>query len=236
MTDAFHDTLAAEARARETIEHDTREIGEKLEQIKWWYPQVTDTILTVSSQSLDLTGIPSTGEAPMPGGDALAMIGPWSPGYDEPDALPHPAQIVHEWADRWRTATRTPTPAGAKWAAHLAILQANTAWFVRQDSSGEFRADIRAVHGRLQAITGNAPDKPQPEPTDITTMGHLIPEHVTLTRDEAEHFWPGKLDTKAWDRLRQRAKYHREKGENIPPRRYPVTWIREEITPHLTSV
>lgn len=186
MTDDLHDTLAAEARTRATIEQDTREIGEKLQDIRFMYPQLSDVMLTVSGYAMDLTGVRSSNVPPLPGGDALAMLGPHSIGYDEPDDLPHPAQIISEWADRWREATRTPVRPGEKWAAHLAILQANTAWFIRQDRTGDFRTDIRAIHGRLSSLTGNSePPTPTPEPTPEEILDALRekPEH-RLTRKE----------------------------------------------------
>lgn len=230
MTDTFHDTLTAEARAREALEHDVREIGEKLEDIKFMYPQLSDVMLTVSGYAMDLTGIRGSSTPPLPGGDALAMLGPHSIGYDEPDDLPHPAAWIKDWADKWREATRTPRKPGEKWAAHLAILQANVAWFIRQDRTGDFRTDIRAMHGRLASLTGNSGKDPEPQrgPEELQARADEIPDDAMLTRDQAEQCWPGKLDTTAWDRLRQRAKYHREKGENIPPRKYPAAWIRHE--------
>lgn len=185
MTDHLHDTLTAEAQERETLEHDTREISDKLEDIRFMYPQLADTMLTIGSQALDLTGVRGTTQR-IPGGDALTMLAPYSVGYDEPDDLPHPAQVVREWADRWRDATRTPHRPGEKWASHLAILQANTAWYIRQDQSGAFRDDIRALWGRLSKLVGDAPEKaPEPEITDEMVIKALKenPEH-RITRKE----------------------------------------------------
>lgn len=185
MTDQLHDTLAEATRTRATIEHDTDEISQKLEDIRWWYPQLADTMLTIGSQALDLTGIRGTTQR-IPGGDALTMLGPYSVGYDEPDDLPHPAQIVREWADRWREATRTPHDPSTKWVGHLAVLQANTAWYIRQDQSGAFRNDIRALWGRLSKLVGDGPEKPPaPEVTDEMVIQALKenPEH-RITRKE----------------------------------------------------
>lgn len=186
MIDSLHDTLTAEAHAREQLEHDTRDISEKLEEIRWMYPRIGDTMLTISGYAMDLTGISGSSEPPLPGGDALAMLGPWSPGYDEPDDLPHPGQIVREWADRWRQATRAPDPIGAKWATHLAVLRSNTEWFIRQDRNGHFRKDIRAIHGRLESLTGNSErpaPAPNPTPEEVLAALREKPEHL-LTRKE----------------------------------------------------
>lgn len=234
MTDTFHDTLTAEARAREALEHDVREIGDKLEDVRWWYPQLADTMLTIGSQALDLTGIRGTTQR-IPGGDALTMLGPWSAGYDEPDDLPHPAQVCKEWADRWRDATRTPARPGEKWAAHLAILQANVTWFVRMDQSGAFRDDIRALWGRLRALTGNQEreEREHRGPEDCRALAHEIPDEQRLTLAETQSFWPKVRNRVDVDRSRERDQAKKEKR---PPQyrcnpdtkgRYLVADLRE---------
>ena len=54
---------------------------------------------TISGYSMDLTGIRGTTDR-IPGGDALAMRGPWSRDADHGDDLPHPDQILREVLDR----------------------------------------------------------------------------------------------------------------------------------------
>lgn len=215
MTDTFHDTLTTEARAREALEHDVREIGDKLEDIKWWYPQLSDVMLTIGSQALDLTGIRGTTQR-IPGGDALTMLGPYSVGYDEPDDLPHPAQLVREWSDRWRDATRTPAKPGEKWATHLAILQANTAWFIRMDQSGAFRNDIRALWGRLRALTGNQEREVRQHrgPEELQAEACNIPDDKMLTLRQADQCAPGIENRIKRDRNAER---DRAKKAKRPP-------------------
>ena len=215
MIDQLHDTLATEAQARHQLEHDIREIGQKLDDIRWWYPQLADTMLTIGSQAMDLTGIRGTTQR-IPGGDALTMLGPYSVGYEEPDDLPHPAQIIREWADRWRDATRTPSRPGAKWVAHLAILQANVAWYIRMDQSGSFRADIRALWGRLRALTGNH-EREQEEhrgPDELQAAAKHIPDDKTLTLRQADQCAPGIENRVKRDRNAER---DRAKKAKRPP-------------------
>ena len=206
------DTLTEATRTRATLEHDTRDIAEKLEDIRWWYPQLADTMLAIGSQAMDLTGIRGTTQR-IPGGDSLAMLGPYSVGYDEPDDLPHPAQIVREWADRWREATRTPTKPGEKWASHLAILQANVTWYIRMDQSEAFRNDIRALWGRLRALTGNQEreEREHRGAEDCRARAHEIPDDQLLTRDQAEVFFPGIRNRIDVDRSRERDRARKEK-------------------------
>ena len=196
MTDTFHDTLTAEAQERETLEHDTREISDKLEDIRFMYPQLADTMLTIGSQALDLTGVRGTTQR-IPGGDALTMLAPYSVGYDEPDDLPHPAQVVREWADRWRDATRTPHRPGEKWASHLAILQANTAWYIRQDQSGAFRErHPRTLGTTVQARRRRARESARAR--DHRRDGHQSAEGEPGTPDHTQggwaHLWNHAVD------------------------------------------
>lgn len=225
MTDHLHDTLTAEAQERETLEHDTREISDKLEDIRFMYPQLADTMLTIGSQALDLTGVRGTTQR-IPGGDALTMLAPYSVGYDEPDDLPHPAQVVREWADRWRDATRTPHRPGGKWASHLAILQANTAWYIRQDQSGAFRDDIRALWGRLRALTGNH-ERDTPEhrgPEHCQAEADNIPDHARLTAKDADLFWPG-----IQQRLKDDRHHKRPTPDRAEDRTYTVGDLRDYL-------
>lgn len=225
MTDAFHDTLDDVTRTRATIEQDTIEINEKLEDIRDWYPQLAETMLTIGSQAMDLTGIRGTTQR-IPGGDALTMLGPWSPGYDEPDDLPHPAQIIHEWADRWRDATRTPTQPGEKWAAHLAIVQANTAWYIRMDQSGAFRHDIRALWGRLRALTGNQEREQEHHrgPEHCQERANEIPNDFRLTAKDADLFWPG---------IQQKLKDDRHHNRPVPERANDRTYTAGDLRDYL---
>lgn len=206
-----------------------------LEDIRTWYPLITDTMYQISSKPLDLSGIRATAEPPLPGGDALVLTCAWARDATHTDDTPHPAQIIIESAeaiDRYQGHTEQHYTFATAWERnHDAV-----PWLHANGYLDGWGAGISAAHHRLQALVGETPPKEEPEPDDITQMGHLIPAGTMLTRDEAEHFWPDQLDTTAWDRLRQRAKYHREQGENIPPRRYPVDWIRHEIEARLTSV
>ena len=219
------DALAEATRTRATLEHDTRDISEKLEDIRWWYPQLADTMTTISGYAMDLTGIRGTTQR-IPGGDALTMLGPYSVGYDEPDDLPHPAQIVREWADRWREATRTPARPGEKWASHLAVLQANVAWYVRMDQSGAFRNDIRALWGRLRALTGNHERETQEHrgAEHCQALADALPPDTRLTARDADLFWPG---------IQQKLKDDRHHRRPIPDRADDRTYTAGDLRDYL---
>lgn len=197
-----------------------------LEEIRTWYPQITDTMYQIRSQPLDLSGIRATAEPPLPGGDALVITSAWARDATYDDDTPHPAQIIIENAeaiDRYQGySERTYTFATAWHRNHEAVPWLHANGYI--DAWGE---GITAAHHRLQSLIGDTPSKPEPEAEDITKMGHLIPSNVMLTRTEAEHFWPDTLDNTRWAMIRKRAQRARERGHEIPYGKYPVDWIRD---------
>lgn len=199
-----------------------------LERIRTWYPQITDTMYQISSQPLDLSGIRATAEPPMPGGDALVITAAWSPDATYDDDTPHPAQIIIEAAeaiDRYQGYGEQQYTFATAWERnHEAVPWLHANGYL--DGWGE---GIAAAHHRLQSLIGDEPSKPEPEPADITKMGHLIPSDVMLTRTEAEHFWPDALDNTNWAMIRKRAQRARKRGHEIPYGKYPVDWIRDTL-------
>lgn len=200
-----------------------------LEDIRSWYPTINDTMYQISSKPLDLSGIRATAEPSMPGGDALVLTSGWARDATYDDDTPHPAQIIIESAeaiDRYQGHAEQAYSFDTAWHRnHDAV-----PWLHANDYLDGWGAGISAAHHRLQALVGETPPKEEPEPDDITQMGHLIPAGTMLTRDEAEHFWPDQLDTTAWATLRKRAQRARADGAQIPPRQYPVDWIRDTLT------
>lgn len=206
----------------------------KLEEIRTMYPRINDTMYQITSRPLDLTGIRSTAEPPMPGGDALVITAGWARDAEHADDTPHPEQIIIESAeavDRYQGHAEQRYTFDTAWHRNYEAVP----WLHANGYLEGWGEPISSAHYRLASLLGDAPDKPSPPPADITKMGHLIPAGTHLTRDQAERFWPGTLEDKQWNRLRQRAKYHRDIGEEIPDRHYPVDWIRHEIAQHLTS-
>lgn len=197
--------------------------------------------ITISSYSMDLAGPTKATEPPLPGGDILDITGPWALNATYGDD-PTPRQVIAEWCmtiRRDRTGQDQPIP---RHAEALRYLRDETPWILDSPWADHYQADIDNAHARLRALIPRVieedephDDSTPPEPIDITTLGHLIPDDVMLTRDEAEHFWPHVLDNRAWGNLREKARYHRERGMDIPSRKYPVQWIRDAIASDLTS-
>lgn len=234
MTTDILDTLTEQARHSELTAHDIDDITNRLDDIHDWYPELATHMTATPAHPMDLTGIRGT-TTRLPGGDALTMLAPYSTGYTEPDDLPHPAQIISEWADRWRAATRTPTPPHTKWADHLAIIRANVPWFIRMDAAGAFRTDIRTLWHRLAHLTGNTERQEQAHrgPGDCIAVAHEIPGNTRLTLNEAETFAPGIRNHIDVDRHHERT---RAKKQHRPPQhrcdpdekgRYLVADLRE---------
>lgn len=214
MSTDILDTLTTQARINELIDHDIDDTHTRLDDIHDWYPQLATTMTHTPAATLDLTGIRGT-TSRIPGGDALTMLAPYSTGYTEPDDLPHPNQIISEWANHWREATRTPTPPNARWGDHLAIIRANVPWFIRQDTSGAFRTDIRSLWHHLARLTGNHPHTEDETPQrQLEDHGHEIPDHALLTLAQAEKAFPGIRNRVDVDRSRER---NRARTQNRPP-------------------
>lgn len=199
-----------------------------LEDIRTWYPQITDTMYQISSRPLDLSGIRATAEPPLPGGDALVITAAWASDATHTDDTPHPAQIIIESAeaiDRYQGHAEQQYTFATAWERNYQAVS----WLHANGYIDRWGKGINAAHHRLQSLIGDEPSKPQPEPEDITQTGHLIPSEVMLTRTEAEHFWPDALDNTSWAMIRKRTQRARQRGEEIPYGKYPVDWIRDTM-------
>lgn len=156
----------------------------RLDDIRTWYSELPDLILAIGSQALDLTGIRGTTDR-IPGGDALAMLGPWAPDADHGDDLPHPIQICREWVD---TINGQPLPT---FTQNWRWLRDHTPRILESQWATAWRQDIDNLWGRLSALTGHNDPKPPPEPINLHTMALDIPDDARLTPTEAGHFFPG---------------------------------------------
>ncbi|WP_087483551.1 hypothetical protein [Brachybacterium massiliense] len=215
-------------------QHDVDYWRNTLNAIDRMLTEIPDTMLTISSYAMDLAGPSTSTEPPLPGGDALVLTGPWASDATHGDDTPHPAQTIVEWAHTIYDAHGTIPTARLRYAEALRYLRDQTPWILESPWTTAWRDDIEAVHGRLRALVPAEVDDrhdstPLEETIDLTAMADLIPEDKLLTRDEAEHFWPNRLDPTAWATLRKRAQRAREDGHNIPHRRYPVEWIKDTL-------
>ena len=205
-----------------------------LNRIDRMLAEISELHVTISSQPLNLAGPTVATEPPLPGGDMLDVTGPWS--SDATYATdPTPRQVITEWAITiWDAHDQTP-PNPLRYTHALTYVREKIPWILESPWADEWCDDINAVHGRLRALCPPEVDETHdsrdtPATIDLPSMANLIPDGRTLTRDEAEHFWPGALDNKQWAALRKRAQRVREAGHDLRHGYYPVEWIRDTLT------
>lgn len=176
MTDSLHDDFEQQNLVNR--------YRNRLDDIRTWYAELPELILTISSQALDLSGVRGTTDR-IPGGDALTMLGPWAPDADHGDDLPHPVQICKEWVHTINGNAHRSFTENWRW------LRDHTPQILESQWADAWRTDIDTLWGRLSALTGNSTPKPPPEPINLETMALDIPDDAKLTPTEAGHFFPG---------------------------------------------
>ena len=183
---------------------------DRLEDIRQWRGQLTGVILTISSQALDLTGIRGTTDR-IPGGDALAMLGPWSRDADHGDDLPHPDQVLREWRE-----TITEQTHRGSWEECWRWHWDTTQRILESPWAEEWQQDLTALWWRLARLTGNAPKDDAPTMADaeeIQRHAQAVPDHTMLTLREADRFAPGIENRVKRDRNAERDRARRDRRD-----------------------
>lgn len=180
---------------------------DRLENIRQWRGQLSDVMLTISGYSMELTGIRGTTDR-IPGGDALAMLGPWAPDADHGDDLPHPDQVLREWLE---TIAERPSPGSWEecWRWHWDQTQR----ILESPWAEEWQQDLTALWWRLARLTGNAPKDDTPTMADaeeIQRHASAVPDHTMLTLREADRFAPGIENRVKRDRNAERDRARRD--------------------------
>lgn len=189
----------------------------RLDDIHTWYRALPDTMLTVSGYAMDLAGTRGT-TSRIPGGDALAMLAPWSSDADHGDDLPHPAQTVNEWVKAIDGTARRTFAENWRW------LRDHVPQILESQWAPAWRQDIDALWYRLEKLSGDAPrtETQHRGPLDCQAEADNIPDNFRLTARDADLFWPG---------IEQRLKDDRHHKRPTPPRAddrtYAVADLRE---------
>lgn len=180
---------------------------DRLEDIRAWKGQLSDTMLTVSGYSMELTGIRGTTDR-IPGGDALTMLGPWAADADHGDDLPHPDQVLREWRETITEETR-----GGSWEECWRWHWDQTPRILETPWGEEWQQDLTALWWRLARLTGNAPKDDTPTMADaeeIQRHASAVPDHTMLTLREADRFAPGIENRVKRDRNAERDRARRQ--------------------------
>lgn len=176
---------------------------DRLDQIDAMLTEIPEQHITIASQRFDLAGPQHAAAPPLPGGERLAITGPWARDATYGDDTPHPRQIIIEW-HATLVAHRTGTaPAPIGYAAARRWLRDRTPWILECPFAPAWRADIDQAHGLLRSLcppTVGPEHDATPPPLVITEDQlwdalALHPEHE-LTRGDLHHLGiPGSTIT-----------------------------------------
>lgn len=181
--------------------------------------EVPDTMLTISSYSMNLAGPSPSTEPPLPGGDALVLTGPWASDATHGDDTPHPKQTVIEWCETIRNHRGSPATSRPRYIEALRYLRDETPWILESPYATAWCEDLEAVHGRLRTLCPPEVDHRH----DSTPLEEAItdeqlwealeqhPEHE-LTRRDLAHLGINPSTLTTWR--------HRGKISETKPGRY----------------
>lgn len=183
----------------------------RLDDIRVWYGELSDTMLSVSSARMDLAPARGSGRR-LPGGDAMVMVGPWAPDADEGDDTPHPAQIVREWVERLAGESMRSWAANWRWLFDAVPRILESQW------ASAWCSDVDALWHRLASLTGHAPVV-EDEEVQRRLVDHAeeLPDDAMLTLAQVESAWPGR-NISGRVRTARSKENARARREDRPPR------------------
>lgn len=152
---------------------------DRLEDIRRWRRDLSDVMLTITGYAMNLTGIRGTSDR-IPGGDALAMLGPWAPDATHGDDLPHPDQVLREWADTIDGATFKSWEECWRWHWDHTQRILDSPW------ADGWQEDLTNLWWRLARLTGNAPEEKHTEEITSDMVIDALrenPDHRLTRRD-----------------------------------------------------
>lgn len=198
----------------------------RLDDIRHWRFALPAAATRIRCSALDLSGVRGPDFATgLPGGDALAMLGPWAPDADQGDDLPHPDQIVCEWTER--LAGR----ALRSWAQNWRWLYDHTPDILQSPAAAAWRSDIDALWRRLESLIGDSarPGTTNRGPDECRAAGKFVPGTARVTLAEADKLFEGIRNRVDVDRSRARARHRppRYKCQPDSRGRYLVQDLRD---------
>lgn len=164
---------------------------DRLDHIDAMLTEIPEQHITIASQRFDLAGPQHAATPPLPGGERLAITGPWAADATYGDDTPHPRQVIIEWHSTLVEHRTGTTPARATYAAARRWLRDETPWILECPYAAAWRADIDQAHGLLQSLCPplvGAEHDSTPPPSIITEDQlwdalSLHPEHHLSRRD-----------------------------------------------------
>lgn len=208
MSEALHDGWEFENR----VNHLRNEVDE----VPRLLGEVSDVMLSVGRSSLSMAPGRSS-ERPMPGGRALALLGPVAEHATEPDDLPHPVTVLREIADAVRMWQGERSVAGESMGSAVEFVKSAARWIVAHEELvvwveqrlGQTLGLLRSLIGDVERVEPRTVDPAELE-DHMRALLDDAPGSYRMTPAEADHFWPGISDRIKAHRSRAKARARAE--------------------------
>jgi hypothetical protein len=215
------------------FENRVNRLRNELDEVPRLVGEVSDVMLSIGRSSLSMAPARSS-ERPLPGGRALALLGPVSEHATEGDDLPHPVTVLRDIADAVREWQGERSVPGESMAAAVEFVKSAARWIVAHEELARWvEARLGQTLGLLRSLVGEV-ERVEPRTVDpaliedhMRAMLDEAPGSYRMTPAEADHFWPGISDRikahRSRAKVRAREDSKRESREaGVPVRVEPV--------------
>ena len=208
MSEGLHDAWEFENR----VNHLRNEVDE----VPRLLGEVSDVMLSVGRSSLSMAPGRSS-KRPLPGGRALAVLGPVADHASEPDDLPHPVTVLRDIADAVREWMGERSVPAETMGSAVGFVKASARWIVAHEELAAWvEQRLGQTLGLLRSLVGDV-ERVEPRTVDpVEIEDHMralleeAPGSYRMTPAEADHFWPGISDRIKAHRSRARARARQE--------------------------
>lgn len=209
---------AVETGLHDAWEYENRvnHLRNEVDEVPRLLGEVSDVMLSVGRSSLSMAPGRSS-ERPMPGGRALAVMGPVADHASEPDDLPHPVTVLRDIADAVREWQGERSVPGESMRSAVGFVKSAARWIVAHEELAAWvEQRLDQALGLLRSLIGDA-ERVEPRTVDpLEIEDHMrqlldtAPDSYRMTPAEADHFWPGIASRVKVHRSRRRARAHAE--------------------------
>lgn len=202
-------TRSLEVHERQSCERCLARAQEHLAGIGFMYDELPAHLALLRGQALSGDRPGSADGRPLPGGDALVLLGPGSEGLAEDGVTSRAGDATSVawelswWEEEWRDARDEWVARGARSAravvrGALGYLETRMRWAATSHPGfAEFAGDLRLLHGRLERATGRVR---RPSTANASCFGcggrlvHQLREVATTGTLPDWHWWlPGAV-------------------------------------------
>lgn len=219
------------------FENRVNHLRNEVEEVPRLLGEVSDVMLSVGRSSLSMAPGRSS-ERPLPGGRALAVLGPVAEHATVPDDLPHPVSVLREIADLVREWQGEASVPGESLGSAVEFVKGAARWVVAHEELARWvEQRLGQTLGLLRSLVGDV-ERVEPRTIDpLEVEDHMralldeAPDSYRMTPAEADHFWPGISDRIKVHRSRQRARARAESKDLSRER-----GVRVDVEPEFFAV